>query len=398
MATDNSKNKTVTEEHRKKFLDFINRDGIHYERILLEQHYSRVRSILLGGNPPPYELEIQSSGGCDAGCLHCFGRLKKKLPDLLTESAMERIVDDSLGFEKDGFTIETIKFCGSTGEPLVNPATLHAIDYLNGRRYLRLFTNGLALARNKGNKNYVETVSKVNRLNISIDSDSTETLHRIKPGSRDIQLEDILEAGRRIRETSGSSICVEAGYVITYANYKGTENFVRRVKETGAADTVRFRIDLMDRTISRDHGVEISEAIDRAIAYTGGMPKVVPLHSEGEIEETNESYFNSRESGLRCFTSRIWACIGPDGYLFPCGHMVCADSKPYGGVLENGLASVWESKERQALVSELPNSSCEVCSPFSLRINRFLTEISQWPIEEVDALYGEYIQKPASKS
>lgn len=388
-----SKKPNIEREHEAKFLQFINRDGIPYEKILLKEHYMRLISILKGGNPPPYELEIQPSSTCDAGCNHCWAKELKKLDSKLgTKKAMDRIIDEALNFERDGFKIDTIKFCGSTGEPLRNPATVYAINRLQGKRDTRLFTNGIALAENKDNDAYLRMVAKVGRLNVSLDAASTPVLHRIKRGARHITLEAILEASKKIRGFSENGLSVETSYVITSENYHGIVDFVRKVRVYQAADKIRFRIDLTDRTISHNHGDEISNALKEAKSYESGDLKIIQMHSEEEVKQENQEYFNSKGSGYRCFVSRLWACIGADGNLFPCGHIVSGDAENYGSVLEHGLAKVWDSQERQELISGLPTNQCSICSPFSLRANRFLTEISQWRIEELNALNERYIK------
>jgi radical SAM protein with 4Fe4S-binding SPASM domain len=382
----------ITEEHEQKFLNFINKDGIHYERILLKKHYKRVMAILRGENPPPYELEIQPCSECNALCNHCWAKSLKKLDNRLnTEKAINKVIDEALGFEENDFKIDTIKLCGSTGEPLKNSLVPLIINKVYLKKELRLFTNGIILAENKDNELFLRTISKVSRLNESLDAASTASLHRIKIGARHINLEEILEASRKIRGFSENGLIVEASYVITNENYQEIISFVKKIKDFEAADAIRFRIDLTDRTVSKNHGNEILDSLEEAKSYESEGFRIIPLHSEEEIKQENEGYFTSRDSGFKCFISRIWACLGADGSLFPCGHIVSGDAENYGNVLENGLANVWNSHEREDLVNRLPTDKCSICSPFSLRINRFLNEISHWPTREVNALYKKYI-------
>lgn len=385
-------------EHEKKFLEFINKKGIPYERLLLTKYYDRIKAIFEGKNPPPYEIEIQPTSKCNAHCRFCLGRREKRLEDKInTKPAIDQIIDEVLNFEKEGFKIETIKFCGTTGEPLVNPLTLYAIEKIYVERYLRLFTNGILLGENKNNESYLITIGKVNGLNASLDASSTPKLHELKPGSKNIKLEDILTALNKIMNLSNNGIDVEASYVITKDNYKDIVEFVRKIKEYEAAKRIRFRIDLTDRTVSIKHGNEINKLLEEAKFYENENFKIIPIHSEEEIKEKDEDYFSSKLSGFNCYTSRIWSCIGPDVCLYPCGHKTSALSKNYGSVLTDGLEKVWDSETRLNEIKNLPSGNCDFCSPFSLRANRLCTEISKWKQEEIEYLNKKYIENGRRK-
>ncbi len=387
------KKESKEKNREQEFLDFVNRDGIQYEKILLKRYYDRVKAILEGGNPPPYELEIQPSSDCNANCIFCFGRESKKLENkLYTKKAMDRIVEQALNFKIDNFKIDIIKFCGSTGDPLKNIMTLYAIEKIYGKRFLRLFTNAITFAENKDNLDYLTTASKVNRLNASLDAASTEMLHKLKPGSKNVKLEDILIALNKIRSLSKKGIDVEASYVINNHNYKDTAEFARKVKYFGAADRVRFRIDLTDRIVSENHGDEINDLLEQAKSYKNESFGVVPIHSGKEVEQKEEGYFSSKNSGFECFTSRLWACIGSNGNIYPCGHVVSEGVENYGNLLEQSFREIWDSDKKMALCNNLPIDECKSCSPFSLRANRFLTHISKWESGEIDKLREKYIE------
>ncbi len=384
-------------EHEEEFLEFINKKGMPYERFLLTKHYDRIKAIFKGKNPPPYEIEIQPTSKCNAHCRFCLGRKEKRLEDKLnTKPAIDKIINDVLNFEKDGFKIETIKFCGTTGEPLVNPLTLYAIEKIDrkkevyGDRELRLFTNGILLGENKNNIDYLKTIAKVNRINASLDVSSTKELHKLKPGSKNVSLEDILTALNKIMGLSEKAE-VEASYVITNDNYKGIVEFARKIKKYRAAKRIRYRIDLTDRTVSIKHGDEINRLLEEARAYEDNNFKIIPIHSEKEVKEQDEDYFSSNFSGFNCYTSRIWSCIGPNGCLYPCGHKTSALSKNYGSVLIDGLEKVWNGKIRLGEIKKLPSKNCEFCSPFSLTANRVCTKISKWEEEEFDYLYEKHL-------
>jgi molybdenum cofactor biosynthesis enzyme MoaA len=99
---------------------------------------------------------------------------------------MERVMGQALSFTKGGFGIDSIKFCGTTGEPLTNPQVLSAIEMARGRCSLTLFTNGLLMARHAADRRCLAIIAGVNRLNVSLDAASAVTLHEVKPGAANI--------------------------------------------------------------------------------------------------------------------------------------------------------------------------------------------------------------------
>lgn len=383
-------NSVKEKTHEEKFYEYLSRNGMPFERILIERYFDRVNSIFKGQSPIPYELEVQPSSVCDSGCSHCWAKKFKRLEDKLdTKEAMDRVVQQILNFRKNGFDVKIVKFCGSTGEPLTNPLTSYAIDALYGKKYLRLFTNGIKLAEHK--ENYLRSIAKLNKLNVSIDAATDATLHEIKQGSRNISLDNILDAVRKVKHLSEKGMYIEASFVITNRNYHEIVRFAKKIRDSKAVDNIRYRIDLTDETVSQAHGREIIEQLNEAKKYEDDDFDVTSIHSDDEIAKTDREYFSSKDSGLKCFTCKIWSCIGADGCLYPCGHIADSSIKNYGSILKKDLNEIWESYERKKLIEELPTAKCSICSPFSLRVNRFMTELSSWDFETVNKLCRKYL-------
>ena len=382
-------------EDEKKFADFLQRGEPHlpYEKQLVKRHKERIIAILRGEDLPPFELEIQPASGCDARCDHCFGKSYRRCEEKLYEKKnMDRVISQVLNFETNGFKVEIVKFCGSTGEPLVNPLTIHAIEEVYGKRFLRLFTNGIRIAKNKDNDDYLKTLSKINRLDISLDAGTTQTLNRIKPGSVGIRLEEILEGVCRITELSKNGSNIEFGYVITNHNYHEIVEATRKIKDIIGRGLIRFRIDLTDRSVSENHGDEINSLLKEAKDYENEDRsfKIVPVHSQEQIREKDKACFSSKECGFNCFVSRLWTCIGSDANVYPCGHVARRDAENYGSVLEKDLSDIWQSEYRKKVIDKLPSRKCDVCSPFSLRANEFITFLSGLHLSKVEELVGGY--------
>lgn len=350
-----------------------------YGNILMKNYSLHLMSYFNNENPPPYEIEIQPSSKCNANCSHCWARDFPRLKDKLnTRKNADIIIERILDFKKQGFPLPKIKFCGSTGDPLVNDLINYFINGFYKQRATRLFTNGIKIGQEKNNLVYLRDLSRLGSLYLSLDAGTTETLWKIKPGAklRKINIEDILEGTRRIKEFNGTKI--NASYVITKHNYKDISKATKKAKEYDS-NLIRFRIDLTDRELSKEKGNEIIEELNNAKEYENDSFKVVPIHSEEEIGDSNPNHFSSKGLGLKCYTNRFWTCVGPNGRVYPCGHIVSPYTEDYGSLFEQSFEEIWNGEKIKEAREKTPGDLCSICSPFSLSTNILMNYFNDLP-------------------
>jgi radical SAM protein with 4Fe4S-binding SPASM domain len=371
------KHKTAEEE----FEGFLEKGEapFDYERKLILEHGDRVKAILQGKNIPPYELEIQPSSFCNARCIHCFGKEFEPLENrLYNKEAADKIIKEVLEFNREGFQIDNVKFCGSTGEPLMNYLTPYMIGEFSKERKVILFTNGLLIGRAKNYEQYLERIAKADNIVLSLDAGSTTTLWEIKPGMKmsKITIEDILKGVSKIKQISDAN--VDVSYVINKRNYFDLIKAGRAAKEAGA-DSLKIRIDMMDRTVSKMYAEDIKRIIHEVKKYEDDTFKVIAIHSDEEIAEIDSSHFHTKGS---CFTSSLWACVAPDASIYPCGHIANGRNESYGNLLEKSFPEIWDGEERKRITSNLPEKYCTLCSPSSLRRNELMTFLAKTKQEQ----------------
>lgn len=353
-----------------------------YGNILLKNYNAHLVSYFNGENPIPYEIEIQPSSKCNANCSHCWAKNFPRLEDRLeTFEDADLIIDRVLNFKKPGLSLPKIKFCGSTGDPLMNPIIDYIIDRFYNKREMRLFTNGIKIGEEKNNLNYLNSLSKLNSIFLSLDAGTTETLWKIKKGAkaRRIGVEDILEGTKKIKELD--DIRINVSYVITKDNYTEIPEATRKAKEHNS-DLIRFRIDLDDRELSRTKSKEIIEGINNAKKYEDEKFKVIPIHSDEEIGEVDASHFSSKGLGLKCYTNRFWTCVGSNGSVYPCGHIVSPETENYGSLFNQTFQEIWDGEKINYAREKTPGKLCTICSPFSLVVNEIMNEAKN--MEKVD--------------
>jgi MoaA/NifB/PqqE/SkfB family radical SAM enzyme len=323
----------------------------------------------------------------------CFYRLEDKIDD----AAMDKIVNDVLGFRKGDFKIEVAKFCGTTGEPLVNRSIAHAINrfYEAGRKMV-LFTNGALLDKKVNGGTFIDYALKLGKINLSLDAGSEDVFERVK-GRREFDhiVSNLRELSRR-RNEEKKPLNIVVSYVITRKNYNDVVNAAEVISKSGA-DEIRYRVDFTDpfgiKTLSSD----IIKSLGESSKFARDDFKVVKIYSEPEIMGQNGNNGKIYHSeGRKCFTQNFWGCIGPDAELYACGHRAYIGVRSYGSLLENSLAELWESAKRKDSVCNLPDEKCKFCSPSSLRRNELCSTLKEMGEENAIGFLEEKYYKNAS--
>jgi sulfatase maturation enzyme AslB (radical SAM superfamily) len=378
-----------------KFID-RGRGKDNYEIYLLNDD-ERVLAALEGRFTPPKELEIQPSSLCNLECKHCIGsalaggvgcvyRLKNKID----EKVMEKIVRDVVSFRLDDLKIDVAKFCGTTGEPLVNDATAYGIERFHQEgKDLVLFSNGSLLDRKIGDKTFIDYVMKVNRFNLSLDAGSEDVFFNIK-GKREFghTLDNLVELSRRRNGLKKPYIVVS--YVVTSGNYKDILRAAEVVGKTGA-DELKYRVDFTDAFGMKRFADDIISSFRVLPEFESKSFKINIMCSEKEIRGEDECFGKIYTSlGRKCFNYNSWGCIGPNAELYACGHRTYTGVVSYGSLLENSLQELWCADKRLRSVESLPDQFCKFCSPFSLRANELLNFLNEIGSERARELIKEY--------
>jgi len=325
----------IPPEHLDEFHALKNRGKppYDYETQLLINHEERVLAILGGEIVPPYEVEIQPSSSCNLKCKHCFGgRLThEKIPDKIGKKQIEIIAKKINEFKKNGFEIEVVKFCGTTGEPLVNPITTYAIPlFKNQGKKVILFTNGLLLDKKIKGKPYFEYVLEADKLILSLDAGSEKTFEELKgkPGFK-----RITKSSESLLTKRNSKPNVSVGYVIGEDNYHEIVKTTKLMKNLGV-DDIKFRVDFTDKEGVRKYAKRIVDYLKEAEELSDENFQAISIYSEDEIAK-DSSAFNSCKR--KCFNQHFWACVGPDAELYACGHRTYQEVQSYGSLLENSF-------------------------------------------------------------
>ncbi|MBU0630491.1 MAG: SPASM domain-containing protein [Candidatus Margulisbacteria bacterium] len=384
-----------TQDIVKRFIRSGGNTPLNYEKHLVQQQWSRILKVLQGKVVPPYEVEIQPSSACNISCIWCIGESIQnanqviRLPNALKKTKdMLKVVAGIVDYKvRDNYTeggehrmrdyrVETVKFSGFIGDPLVaKEATLAGMQYLS-QNYVRvgLFTNGIMM-----DETTWDTIANAGFLHLSLDAGSPETFAYLKC-KRDLALGEKyfglimrnLEglAARKAR-SAGAAADLNVGYILNPYNYRELPGIAHRLKETGV-NYLRLKIDIADQlTLSLPQIREAKELIGEVKATLVGPDfKLVETHQlEGPPDE--------RRCFSRCYTHFLWGTVGSDGNVYPCDHNTYPGAPHYGNAINTPFREVWEGPMHALISRGLPNICPPTCSPFATRVNPFLEALKR---------------------
>ncbi len=367
-----------------------------YEKQLFNDHYTIVKDVLNGNNPAPYEIELQPTSICNLKCKHCFGLAltNERLPNIMDKKAMEKIAQRINEFEINGLTIETVKFCGTTGEPLLNPDTIYGIKIFKdiGKKVI-LYTNGLWLDKNsKEGKKYLDYVLKADKINLSLDAGTKETFFDLKKVDGFERTINNLKELSKKRDKTKSNLRIDVSYVIGQQNHMEIFEATKKVKETGA-DNIIFRVDFAYPETIKPIIKEIQEQKQKAKELENEKFRVWFAYSDEDLDSADQKENNAFYSrGKKCYNHNFWACIGPDCNLYVCGHRTYQGVKHFGNILEKPLKELWLNKERLETVSKLPDDDCKFCSPSCHRRDCFMKFLEELDVNTLENLHKKYVE------
>lgn len=350
-------------------------------RMLLDQQ-ARLEAINSGKIVPPYEVIIHPSGVCNLGCEWCIGarildgsktakstdRLKSRLTN---PKVMEKVITDMLAYEREGFRIQNFSFSGITGEPMVaKKAFMGAVDLLKAdkERNVRVgvFSNSALI-----DDDLIQTLLKMDYINVSLDAATPETFAKLKyagleagKGMYDRIIANITKLAKA-RDESGSKLAINASMILHPDNFHELYDAAVLLKAIGV-DALRMKQDISGgRLLSPAQLQQASELVEKTEAIQGDDFKFIQIHHLDKPPVTKRQFQN-------CRVTDLWGAVGSDGSVFPCNYNALVGVEPYGNVIEQSFAEVWEGEKRLEMKKKLPEGCPPMCDPFKTRANLML--------------------------
>lgn len=384
-----------------KFIRVGGDNPLNYEYNMLSKRWGHIRAILLGEPIPPFEIEMQTSSVCNLACYWCIGdniqsmNHVTRLPNNITPQNVTNITQSLINYKKGGLGVDTVKFSGFIGEPLMNKeATLIAMKHFSSNNIkVGLFSNGILLEDPEVQK----VVINNDYVHISLDAGTPETFAFTKSKANyDYGKEKFnsilknINSLANLKRKHGTQLKINVGFIANPHNYKEFLGISKRVKEEGA-DSIRFKCDVAGKwPINSEQIIHVAEQIKKAKSEVDDdCFGVIQVHTEEEMKSSARLNFK------KCYSHHLWGTIGSDGNVYPCDFTTFPGAPHYGNAINRPFKDIWEGPLRKQLIGGIPTVCHKICSPFAIRINYFLNQIdkvvSEKSIEFVDRQRTEFL-------
>jgi len=364
-----SEQHTQLKTRMRAFLD--REDSVYeYEKDILLNYWKFLRGIIQGKIMPPFSAEIEPTDRCNLRCKRCFFRDVLGGGNSLDRETLLRAVDQLYEYG-----IVKLWFSGF-GEPLVNPHTVEAMQRAIGYGMkVGLYTNGVL---------FDERVQRValgaSFIKVAIDAINEETFAALKEREGQLLTEMIipnLKAFVALRRSTGSSVMINASFMIQPENYREMEEFVVAMKEIGV-DSVQFKFPIGDgQELDKAQLGEAFESYERIKAtYESEDFKIAIV----ETEEQLEGQTHVRGIAFQEYAT-VW--VRPDGLLYPQAYSSFDRSKAFGDIRTESLKGIWEGEARRRILANIDPQEVDY-----VRYDLYLDPFLNWLQDEYKR-YGE---------
>lgn len=355
--------------------------GFPLDRLLLTARRPYLDAFVEGRSFPPFEVEIQPTSRCNLKCTWCMGTgghgtKPEMLPNALSATNVDAVIDGILATEVGGLRIEAVRFAGFTGEPLMNRrTTLRAMErLLAAGLQVSLFTNGVLMGPDTW-----ATLSRLTYVHVSIDAGPTTyaQLKEGRPAGGAGHLERVIANVRGLhgaRREAAEGTEVHVGYILVPESLVDLEAVARSAQRAGA-DRFVVKCD-----ITGQHELGRRGLLDEAFRRVDALKQTLddpPRFSVTAVHSRQEAGAGRRWRQARgCHYHHFMGTVASDGRTYLCDYNTLPGGAVTGDLLERTFDAVWFGQQRNELASR-PPFPCRstFCPPDANRANFFLDEI-----------------------
>jgi len=374
----------ILQEIRPFFTNAAN-EPFNYERFLCVDKAPYLDAFVKEVPFSPFELEIQTSSACNLSCRWCIGsqiqseKRVQSLANVLNKTNIHQVVDGVLSLKEGGLFIDTVKFSGFIGDPLVKKeTTLAAMRRLKeaGIR-VGLFTNGVFL-----DEDTYDIISGIDYVHVSLDAGPDSFYHVKEHNSRVPYSQDTfnriiknIKGLDEYRKKHNRRVKINIGYVVIFGNHEEVYKTANIVKEAGA-DMIRYKCDIANQYTQDTSWLEsVFTQIEQTQKelHNPDTFSVLSIHSQNEVKSNAHKNWTCKKG---CWYQYFVATIGSDGNMYLCDHNTMPGAIPFGNAINESFKDIWLSARHKYLADGVEYiCQSNVCPPFANRVNVFLQKL-----------------------
>jgi len=324
-----------------------------FSPLKLLKHMDRIQGLLEGKNIYPVTVELDASNVCNHDCIWCtFDHYRNVQSRLMPRDLMLRIVR-----ELAECGVKSILWTGG-GEPLMNPATLDAMELAiscgmkNG-----LYTNGTLLSEDKVDR-VIKTCSFVR---FSIDAATAEMHHELHCTKKPQEFEQILDNIRRLVERRNRQDqefpTVGYSFLVHSTNLKEIQPAAQLAKDLGC-DYYQLKpvVNYDGPQLTPDLLKQADQEILKAEALNDSNFDVISLRYKfSDISDPQKRYGRDYKT---CIGHAFLGTIASNGDVFVCCHKRGMPRFKYGNLNDQSFQEIWAGAQRKLATERIDVSKC----------------------------------------
>lgn len=312
-------------------------------------HKDRVEEWLQTGRSKPIIFEMDMTNACNQKCPHCFGFYPERDQARMSLGQAQDIL-----VQMREVGSRAVTFTGG-GDPLVNPATLAAVEFARGLGLdVGFITNGQILNEARADVLLNHCVW----VRVSIDA-ATPKIFKLTHGMDARVFDKVLDSVRllvRRKRELASPTTVGIGFLTSNETREDIYAFAALGKDLGV-DYAQYRPFL------RRHGEPDIDYSDAAILeemlraqrdLSGESYRVVC--SEHKYREIAKGNF--QRSYKKCLGQHFATVVAADRKMYVCCHMRGVEKYAIGDLSKQPLSEIWNSGERQRIADSVDFADC----------------------------------------
>lgn len=345
-----------------------------FNQIKILNHWETINRIINAENPFPVSCEIDSANACNHRCSWCYFAKSRSDKAIMPEKVLFNLIED-LG--KGG--TKSITFTGG-GEPLINPATIHAIGKAVSLNIKTgLVTNGALLDEKKGNI----VIKNCEFVRFSLDAGTLKThtlLHN--PSNPKVDNFDIIIDNLKrlveIRKNLKRNVTIGIGFLVHEKNYKEIKITAELVKKIGA-DYFQVRPLFIPGELSYTKTwLKVKDLVDDTLKLSDDKFYVFP------IKRRFDEIISNKKNYSICLIHKLLAIAGADSNIYMCSLFRGYKNFSFGSLKEQSFKEIWNSERRRKVIKSLKINNCPSC-----RYNTY-NEILEYLFDK-ERPHGEFI-------
>lgn len=322
-----------------------------FNQLKILNHWDTISKFLNGKNPFPVSCEIDTANICNHRCVWCYFAESRSDKAVMPEKILFKLIEDLAKGET-----KSITFTGG-GEPLINPATIYAIEKAVSLKIKTgLVTNG-ALLNEKKCKIIIKNCEFVR---FSLDAGSLKThilLHNPSNPKFD-NFERIIDNLKRlveIRKNLKRNVTIGIGFLVHEKNYKEIKATAELVKEIGV-DYFQVRPLFIPGELSYTKTwLKAKKIVNDALKLSDTKFYVFP------IARRFEEIINNKKNYSICLIHNLLAIAGADSNIYMCSLFRGDKNFSFGSLKEQNFKEIWNSERRREVIKSLKINNCPSC-------------------------------------